>query len=613
MAGYGNNTLNVTGGGNQFVVVYRFASPSVAGPGGFGGNAPAFGAAGSLNNTNPDYDFTTLDNGKIYTIDGGQNELTIEGGNKQFVVEYILPENEPSGAGGNAVTIGGGNNKFVVAYDFSSFAGEATGGNSVTVNGGNNEFVVAYELGEANNGAGNPASGGTPSAGATMLSGPGAFGQGGTGNNSSVIAGTAGDNKVDIKGDNNKFVVEYGNSMSGAGGGGNPFAGGAGGMGGGNPFAGGAGGMSGGNPFAGGAGGMGGGNPFAGGAAGAGGRNPSAGGGAAGAGGMGGGNPFAGGAGGMSGGNPFAGGAGGMSGGAADGGSPFENSPLAGLLMIPGVENAQEAIDVFANGADPAAPSSGMGGFGGAGGGNPFAGGAGGGNPFAGGMGGQAPREANPDYVYDFGGNAAPPAGGGNPFAGGAGGANPIAGGAEGGGNPFAGGAGSGNPFAGGAGGGGAGAPPAAGGPGAGGPGAGGGMPSTEELESLLGQSPFGRIGDAVGYDQLAQGFFSALGNQPPNAAAGAAFGGAAPGSNPFSGLGTTNNPATARGFGGDSSSLMGTSMLNASSEGAGAPDAEGGFDPSSIGGQLLAGAPVPTGSGLIGGDAMETPPLFAA
>ena len=37
MSGNGNNTLNVTGGNNQFVVVYRFASPSADGAGNPGG------------------------------------------------------------------------------------------------------------------------------------------------------------------------------------------------------------------------------------------------------------------------------------------------------------------------------------------------------------------------------------------------------------------------------------------------------------------------------------------------------------------------------------------------------------------------------------------------
>ena len=143
----------------------------------------------------------------------------------------------------------------------------------------------------------------------------------------------------------------------------------------------------------------------------------------------------------------------------------------------------------------------------------------------------------------------------------------------------------------------------------------GGGAPSSEELETLLGQSPFGRIGDAVGYDELGKGFFSALGNQPANSAADNVFGGAAPGSNPFSGLGTNNNPATDRGFGGSSGPMMGQSMLGQQpGAGSGASgNAGGGSEPSAIGGQLLAGAPVPTGSGLIGGDAVETPPLFTA
>lgn len=140
----------------------------------------------------------------------------------------------------------------------------------------------------------------------------------------------------------------------------------------------------------------------------------------------------------------------------------------------------------------------------------------------------------------------------------------------------------------------------------------GGGVPSSEELQALLGQSPFGRIGDAVGYDKLAQGFFSALGNQPANDAAGNAFAGAAPGSNPFSGLGTTNNPATARDFGG-SGQMMGQSMLGQQPGAGGEASGNAGDSSPSIGGQLLAGAPVSAGSGLVGGDAMEMPPLFAA
>ncbi len=230
ISGYGSNTLTVTGGGNQFVVVYKFSgeADSASGAGGPPEGIP-FGAAGALNNTDPNFDFSTLDQGKVYSVEGGGADTTIEGGNKQFVVEYTLPASAEMGAdtGGNSVSVEGGNNKFVVAYEFPG--GTASGGNSVSVDGGSNQFVVDYKYAA-------PVSG--EDGGAPLVSFAGADGQ--SSDNSGVTAGSPGGNSVTVNGDHNQYAIQYGASAPGDSGaaGGNPFGGSMDGSAGGNPFGG---------------------------------------------------------------------------------------------------------------------------------------------------------------------------------------------------------------------------------------------------------------------------------------------------------------------------------------------------------------------------------------
>ena len=243
ISGYGSNTLTVTGGGNQFVVVYKFsgATDSASGAGGPPEGVP-FGSAAALNNTDPNFDFSTLDQGKVYSVQGGGADTTIEGGNKQFVVEYTLPASADMSAdmGGNSVSVEGGNNKLVVAYEFPG--GTASGGNSVSIDGGSNQFVVDYKYAA-------PVSG--SDGGAPAVSFAGADGQ--SSDNSGVTASSPGGNSVTVNGDHNQYAIQYGNSTSGNSGaaGGNPFGGSMGGSAGGNPFGGSMDGSAGGNPFGG--------------------------------------------------------------------------------------------------------------------------------------------------------------------------------------------------------------------------------------------------------------------------------------------------------------------------------------------------------------------------
>ena len=491
----GNNTLNVTGGGNQFVVVYKYAGAADGSGGPPEGVQAQFGAAGSLNNTDPNYDFASLDNGKVYTIDSGSNDMTIEGGNKQFVVEYVVPSTPDASAdlGGNTVTVEGGNNAFVVAYEYAP--GAKGSGNTVSVDGGNNAFVVAYNTsGNAYDFSGLGASGSDMSAGGSdQQQGAGLSGN----NNAGVAIGAQDGNTVSVNGDNNQYVIQYGSSGSGAdSAGANPFGGNMSGAMGGNPFGGGMGGAQGGAMS---------------------------------------GNPF-GGAGGDASGGMMGGMGGGMMGGMGGGMSGDDatafiaQSPFGRLLGLPGINSA---ADIFGNlgggdanpfGDGAAAGGAGAGGnpFAGAGGagGNPFAGAGGaGGNPFGGAGGAQpaggmnaAPADASPSsdpaYVYDFGASEAeaPAAGGagGNPFAG--------AGGGAGGGNPFAGGA-----MPGGAAGGGA----------AGGGASGGAAPAGGDLNELFKASPFGALLQIPGINGIEDIFGSDGG------AAGSPFSGG----NPFAGV----------------------------------------------------------------------------
>lgn len=217
-------SLNVTGGNNQFVVVYTTDPSGGAGASGAStaGSLP-FGAPGSLNNTNPAYDFSSLNNGQVYIVNGDQQQLTINGGNQQFVVDYVFPAGDAS-PGGNTVSIDGGNNTFVVAYQYPG-AGDG-GGNSVSTGGGNNQFIVAYANpgSDSSTGGGNVVSvnGGNntfvvaynppQSDGSSVAANGVSFaGQGdGTSNSSGVTVGAPGTNSIGISGDNNQYVVQYG-------------------------------------------------------------------------------------------------------------------------------------------------------------------------------------------------------------------------------------------------------------------------------------------------------------------------------------------------------------------------------------------------------------------
>ena len=243
-----DSTLNITGGNNQFAVVYKDAPSGDAGAGGIGagqGGNPPFGAPGSLNNTNPAYDFSSLDNGKVYVITNGQAQTTIDGGNQQFVVEYLLPAPDgTAGAadtGGNMINVGGGNNLFVVSYEATDPT--AASGNAVTVGGGNNQFVVAYASPGAGSGNSVAVDGGgnkfvaaynsvQSGDGSASPAGASSLGQGDMGSNSSgIVVGNPGNNAVSISGDNNQYVVQYGvapsadgSPSSAPGAGSNPFS-----------------------------------------------------------------------------------------------------------------------------------------------------------------------------------------------------------------------------------------------------------------------------------------------------------------------------------------------------------------------------------------------------
>jgi hypothetical protein len=187
--------------------------------------------------------------GEVITIAPGSGNTTIEGGNKNFVVEYT---GSSADAGNNTLTVTGGNNNFVIKYDFAPTDGSAPsndGSNVVHVEGGNNTFAVVYEYGAA----ADPSTGAVP---ANDTSNVVASGLGGSivtnaatndttngnlvevgggntvsasgGNNSFVVAnsfptasGPSGDgtnnggNSVSIDGANNTFVVAYDYGASG--------------------------------------------------------------------------------------------------------------------------------------------------------------------------------------------------------------------------------------------------------------------------------------------------------------------------------------------------------------------------------------------------------------
>lgn len=213
----GDDTLIIHGGNNQFAVTYKYADAASGAP-----VAPQFGAVGSLNNTDPRFDFSALDNGKVYTVMPGQSSPVISGGNQQFAVEYILPAGTKS-AGGYGVQVEGGNNAFVVANNVA-LASDAAG-NTVSVDGGNNAYVVSYpQNASAPNGSASVA---TPTAQANgvSISGRGIAGEG---NQSGVIAGTPGNNSVNVNGGNNQYVVNYGSAASSSSGSSNLMPGGVG-------------------------------------------------------------------------------------------------------------------------------------------------------------------------------------------------------------------------------------------------------------------------------------------------------------------------------------------------------------------------------------------------
>lgn len=197
------DTLVIHGGNNQFVVTYKYADGTSSVP-----VVPQFGAVGSLNNTNPAFNFSALDNGKTYTVMPGQSSPVIDSGNQQFAVQYILPAGTQS-AGGYGVQVDGGNNAFVVASNVA-LASDAAG-NTVSVDGGNNAYVVAYPQSASNgNASANGVSPAMPE-GSLSVSGRGIAG---ADNNSGVIAGTSGNDSVNVNGGNNQYVVDYGNATS---------------------------------------------------------------------------------------------------------------------------------------------------------------------------------------------------------------------------------------------------------------------------------------------------------------------------------------------------------------------------------------------------------------
>ena len=366
---YGDNTLNVTGGNNQFVVAYKFSGtddPNAASAG-----PPAdlpFGSPTSLNNTDPNFDFSTLEQGQIIMVDGGNADTTVEGGNKQFVVQYNLPGSPDPSAnlGGNAVKVDGGNNKFVVAYEYP--AGDAQTGNSVSVEGGSNQYVVDYKYML-------PAGSDAPAAGdgqpVEFADSSGSDPNG----NSGVTAGNPGGNSVRVNGNNNQYAVQYGDP-SGA----TTDAASA------SPF-----GAAGGNPFAG--------------------NIPSG----AGMGGSAGGGMDA--------------GSSGMSDDQLT--EMIKQSPFGVLLGLPGVNSAADIFGNVGGGSDPMSGGAAGGNpfAGSASGSNPFASFAPqntDGMAAGGAMAGPAPADAgNPDYSYDFAdtdasggteaGSGAPQSGDGSP------------------------------------------------------------------------------------------------------------------------------------------------------------------------------------------------------
>ena len=146
--------------------------------------------------------------GEVITIAPGSDNRTIEGGNKNFVVEYT---GSSADAGNNTLTVTGGNNNFVIKYDFAPTDGSAPsndGSNVLHVEGGNNTFAVVYEYGAA-------ADSSTGVAPADDTSNVVASGLGGsiathaatndTTNGNLVDAG--GGNTVNASGGNNSFVV----------------------------------------------------------------------------------------------------------------------------------------------------------------------------------------------------------------------------------------------------------------------------------------------------------------------------------------------------------------------------------------------------------------------
>lgn len=199
-----NNTVVIHGGNNQFVVTYKYADDMSGLPA-----APQFGEVGSLNNTNPDFNFSALDNGKVYTVMPGESSPVLEGGNQQFAVQYVLPAGSQS-HGGYGVQVEGGNNAFVVANNVA-LASDAAG-NTVSVDGGNNAYVVAFPQGSS-------------AGGGLDVSGRGIAG---ADNNSGVIAGAPGNNSVNVNGGNNQYVVDYGNAAAGSSGSSNLQSGGVG-------------------------------------------------------------------------------------------------------------------------------------------------------------------------------------------------------------------------------------------------------------------------------------------------------------------------------------------------------------------------------------------------
>lgn len=179
---------------------------------------PSYDYSGASQNNSSYSQTQAAQNGQVIKITPGQTNEVIQGGGKQFVVEYT---GNTTNAGGNTLTVTGGLNTFVVKYDFASDGSASNDGNNVVhVEGGGNQFVVAYDYTTTGGGTGS----GTTSndvvsgAGGAQVTGAATNDTSHGGNNVDVGGG----NTVTINGDENAFVAANNFSASdGAAGSGN--------------------------------------------------------------------------------------------------------------------------------------------------------------------------------------------------------------------------------------------------------------------------------------------------------------------------------------------------------------------------------------------------------